>query len=809
MPKPKSKSKSASSHRWSFYRSGGVDQVRLDSGADIFNLEKLDQKLWVALSCPTKGLEIDERMLELIDGDDDAHVRPPEILATSAWLRDVLQNGDALADGEDGVAIANIRKDTDEGKAVFASAKHALKSLGSEAKVITVDDTVKVGEVFAKAKLNGDGIVPAATIEDEAVSAVAADIVKCMGGADDRSGESGYNQEQLDGFFEACGEFDGWHKEAEGDAKNTLPFGKDTSAAHDAWTAVHAKVDDYFGRCRLAAYDARALEAVNREQEAYIAAAASDMTITADEMAHFPLSMVEAKKPLNLEEAVNPSWAARVDKFRGLCCKGAKALTEKEWADLCGKFDGYAAWLGKQAGGAVESLGIDRVREIQKGKSKDALQKAIDEDLLVATEFDSIVKVEKLARLHKSFATLLRNYVNFADFYAREGAIFQAGTLHLDGRTCEMCFHVHDAGKHAKMAPMSNALLAYMKCTRPAGETMDVACAFTDGDDDNLFAGRNGIFYDRDGKDWDATITKIVANPISIRQAFWSPYKKLLRFVQEMIGKRAAAADAAANKKMTAGATKTGAAAAKGAAPAKPKMDIGAVAAIGIVVTGVLGVITTVLTAFLGLGIWIPLGLLGIVLAISGPSMFIAWLKLRTRNLGPILDANGWAVNTLTRVNIPLGKSMTKMPEIPEGSDRTLKDPYAPKKSIWPRLLLVLLLLAGTGYVLYRTNLLNKWFPDYIPAHHAETALAVDGKATGAPKDAIAFKVQSTATALTVLNVTDAKAPVQMAPLPVAEGKATWTIPDDCKPGTFEFTDPVNKTNVKVTVTAAKAPAKK
>ena len=42
----------------------------------------------------------------------------------------------------------------------------------------------------------------------------------------------------------------------------------------------------------------------------------------------------------------------------------------------------------------------------------------------------------------------------------------------------------------------------------------------------------------------NATITKIVSNPISIRQAFWSPYKKLVRLIEEQIAKRAAAADA-------------------------------------------------------------------------------------------------------------------------------------------------------------------------------------------------------------------------------------------------------------------------
>lgn len=801
-------SKTDSNHRWSFYRAGGVDQVRLDKGADIFNLDQLDQKLWVALSCPTKGLEMDDRMLELIDEDGDAHVRPPEILNTVKWLREVLQNGDALAKGQDGVAIANIRKDTEEGKAVFASAKHALKSLGSEAAVITVDDTTKVTEVFSKAKLNGDGIVPADSIDDEAVSAVAKDIITCMGGAADRSGETGYDQKQLDDFFAACADFAAWHKESEADAKTILPFGKDTAAAYAAFHKVRAKIDDYFGRCRLAAYDARSLAAVNREQEAYIAAAANDLTITADEMAHFPLSMVEANKPLNLVDAVNPAWVAAIDAFRAVCTKKKDSLTEKEWSDICGQFAGYAGWLGKLAGGAVEGLGIDRVKAILAGKSKEELQKAIDADLMVAAEFEAITKVEKLARLHKSFATLLSNYVNFADFYARRGAIFQAGTLHLDGRTCEMTFHVNDAAKHATMAPMSNTLLAYMKCTRPGGATMDVACAFTDGDDDNLFAGRNGIFYDRDGLDWDATITKIVSNPISIRQAFWSPYKKVMRTIQEAVGKRAAAADADATKGLLDKTQKAGADAAKGGPGAKPKMDIGSVAAISIVVTGVLGVFTGLLTAFLGLGPWIPLGIIGILLAISGPSMFIAWLKLRTRNLGPILDANGWAVNTLTRVNIPLGKSMTAMPKIPEGANRTLKDPYAPKKSIWPTIILVLLLLGGTGYVLYRTNLLNKWLPDYIPAHHTEVGLLIDGGtdtvAAGTP---IAFTVRSKEKVLLITNVTDSNNFERIGTLDVADGKATWAIPAGTKPGTFEISDGIGESTLTVTVTAAVVPA--
>jgi transposase len=61
--------------------------------------------------------------------------------------------------------------------------------------------------------------------------------------------------------------------------------------------------------------------------------------------------------------------------------------------------------------------------------------------------------------------------------------------------------------------------------------------------------GRNGVFYDRGGRDWDATIVRIVEHPISIRQAFWAPYKRIARMVSEQLHKVAAARSRAAEER--------------------------------------------------------------------------------------------------------------------------------------------------------------------------------------------------------------------------------------------------------------------
>jgi hypothetical protein len=95
-----------------------------------------------------------------------------------------------------------------------------------------------------------------------------------------------------------------------------------------------------------------------------------------------------------------------------------------------------------------------------------------------------------------------------------------------------------------------------------------------------------------------------------------------------------------------------------------------------------------------------PLGVLAIILIISGPSMILAWLKLRKRNLGPLLDANGWAVNAKARINVPFGASLTRVATLPSGAQRDLVDPFAEKKRPWGLYLtlFVLVLLALTWW---------------------------------------------------------------------------------------------------------------
>lgn len=671
-------------HQWHFFRAGGVDQVSLRDGADLLALDQLDQKLWVALAMPTRDIDLDSATLDVLDVDHDGRIRVDDILSAVAWIKTTFKDAGKLLTSADSVPLAQLA-DTK----ILATAKRMLADLGKkDATAISLEDAAAITKAFADTLLNGDGIVIPASAKDATLAKAIEDAITACGSVTDRSGKPGIDKARAAAFFADVDKLAAWKQKAQADAALS-PLGDATAAASAAFAAVAGKLEDYFARCRLAAFDTRAGAALAAQETDYQAMAPKLLWTTADEIARLPLAAIDAKGRLSLTSGVNPAWADKLATFVEAAVKpllGARdSLTAEDVAVIAGKLAPYQAWQADKPSTSVGSLDAAWLDKLAGAELRKQLDELIAADAALADEYAELASVEKAVRFQRDFGRILRNFVNFSDFYSRQDAVFQAGTLYLDARAARLCVFVSDEGKHGTLAAAAGAYLAYCTITRH-GVTKQVACAITDGDADNVFVGRNGIFYDRAGADWDATVTKIVSNPISVREAFWSPYKKLIRTIEETVSKRAEAAQAASDAKMTAAGTAIGNA--DTTKPAEPKaepkkIDVGTVAAIGVAIGGIGAMLGGIFGTILGLGKWLPLGILGLLLAISGPSMAIAWLKLRKRNLGPLLDANNWAVNGSARINVSFGRAMTSLAALPAGANRSMNDPFADKRSPW------------------------------------------------------------------------------------------------------------------------------
>jgi hypothetical protein len=691
-------------------------------GADIANLDQLDQKLWVALSCPTHGLEFDTRTLELLDTDKDGRIRAPELLVAIRWTAQNLSAPERLARDSEALPLAAINAKSESGAKLLASARRLLANLGKpDATAITLADTADTAKIFAQTKFNGDGIVPPDSAADAETQSVIADIVACFGGETDRSGKPGVNQAKLDAFVKEAQAFSDWWAEAETDP-GILPLGAATGTAADALKALRAKTDDYFARCAVSAFDARAAAPLNRAETDYAAMAAKDLTVASVEIAGLPLARIEPGRPLPLRDGVNPAWAAALETLRvaavaPLLGADQRTLGAEEWSALKSRLAPYEAWLAAKAGASVEKLGLPRVRAILASRAKDTIAELIAADLALAPENAQINDVEKLIRFHRDLSRLVHNYVNLSDFYHPDHLpMFRVGRLYVDGRACYLCFHVDDIGKHATLAASSKIFLAYCEIARQAGREKRAICAaVTAGFAESLWVGRNGIFYDRQGHDWDAVIVKVVESPISLKEAFWSPWKKIANMVTEQIKKLLAAREASALAAAAKTVNDTGAAMEAAKSAAVPRADGAAVAssvaavgiAVGLLGSGVAGLVTMVS----GLPLWKTLlGVLGVILVMSGPSVILAYFKLRARDLAPILNACGWAVNSRIGMTMALGRRLTQEAKLPQGAERQLVDPYADKHGTRD-LVIALLVVLAVLFAAWRFDLLNPYLP--------------------------------------------------------------------------------------------------
>ncbi|MBQ9538770.1 MAG: hypothetical protein IJU95_05825 [Treponema sp.] len=706
-------------HTWNFIQTGGLVQLQVSSIDDVLNLNKLDPKLWVALACPVQGLEFGQETLDLLDTDRDGRVRVPEILEAVEFIRKYFKKPEVImAEGDTIPLDALGEQPFDCGHSPLDSARSVLEILGKQdAAAIGLDDVEGSDKLFSPDVINGDGILPPEAVQDEFAAGVIKDIVSCTGGKEDISKAMGCDRACYKSFFDDLRAIQSWREEAKSKEADIFFLGEETDAAAQAYRAVESKVDEFFLRCSLSSYDdGIALSLHKKEEEAVVGTG----QLSFEQLELLPLADCKADSPLPLDSTVNPAWQDRIRNFAELVVNkvyGVKgqSITRQGWTKIKAKFAPYLAWYASRPENSAASLSMDRVAQILASEAELLIGEMLDEEEKHPPIALATVELKKMILYRRDFVRLLRNYVSFEDFYNPDKpAVFQCGTLYIDGRSCSLCFRVTDAAKHASMSPLSQCFLMYCDCERKeTGEKMQIAALLSAGNNDNILVGRNGLFYDQKGNDWDATVTKIVENPVSIREAFWSPYKKLARMIQEKIAKSAANAEGKVSDKM-AGAVENPKDAAAGAAnsvASSRKTDVGTVAAISVAFTGIATVVGGLLQAFLGLGFWIPLGILGIILAISFPSMFIAWFKLRQRNIAPILDASGWAVNGNVKINIPLGASLTSLPVRPEGSHLDTYDPFRQKKFPLKRVifftLLGLLVIGGLVFVLVSSGVLK------------------------------------------------------------------------------------------------------
>ncbi|SLM19277.1 conserved membrane hypothetical protein [uncultured spirochete] len=680
-------------HVWRFRRIGGMDQVVLKTGEDIAALSELDPKLWAALAMPTSQHRCKEA-LSLLDEDHDGRVRVPEILHAVEKFRMAFTTLDILFDENSAISLDRL-KDGHLREACVNAAHIA----GAEVEGVDAAVVEKAISLYNERTFNGDGVVVPESAKDPHTAGIIETLIASGYQAIDSSGKNGVDNVALDAFAHDANIVLEWNAKGESIRRTLpdLPF----DAILPAFRTISDVMDDYFRRC--AVLDLAGTPDALKNLETQMAAALSTpLGNNAEALQALPLALPRADGLLALDAAYNPLYETEVKSFLdavktpyGL----EKELDKTAWSRIAADCRMYAAWTDSKPPVGAESIDPSMLSDILNGGSLDAIRTLITRDLAEAAHAEALHELHNILVLKKDLLKILRNFVTMDEFYGSREGIFQSGRLFIDGRELELCLDVRNSTAHSSMAGLAGMYLIYCDITRTTGEKGSVVAALTAGDADRIYVGRNGIYFDNDGLDWNATITKVVIQPISIREAFLSPYKWLARTIEEFTAKRAGTAEAGRQSQLKEFAQKAVEQPTKAPQAAEQiapkKIDVGTVAAIGVALGSIGVMITSILSLFIGMGVWMPIGILVVFLLISGPSMILAAIKLRKRDLSPILNAEGWAINGRLKLNLIFGAALSHLGNLPPNSIRMLNDPYAPKKKPWALYIVILIIVVA------------------------------------------------------------------------------------------------------------------
>jgi hypothetical protein len=647
---------------FSYFRSGGVRQVSLDTGNQLELLNELDPKEWIVLSLPAKGHEMPDASLAAIDADGNGRIRVREVRDTVNWLKKVLVNMDQLRQGDGQVRLDDIREDTPQGKAVRLSMRLIAEVMEKEDGILSLETLLKGRAILESGPFTGDGILDETVTDDTETRDLISTILATVGGIHNKRGKPGVTRDRLEAFQAACQAYKDWHEKGKDETsmETLFPLGEATEKAAAALEPVESKIEAWFGACEVYAY---APDLVSKQE-------------AAGELEERPLAGIRSLHPLPLEGNLNPAWRDRLHAFREhvvdpLLGDTTTEVTRQQWDQIREQLADYREWRASKHGSEVSTLGIEGVeRWLSAEEARQNLGDLIEKDLDLKDDIDGVAMVERLLRLKQDFWEFLENFVNFRRFYDLEtAAIFQVGTLYLDGRSFHLCVPVSDPKAHAALASKSGLCLLYCTLNRPGSPVSPtIAVAVTNGNNRRLIAGKHGIFYDREGIEWDATVTQVVEKPINLRQAILEPFRRLGALLVSQVEKLSSSREKALQAQATSSVTSLeGDLAGKAQGTAQPS-ERPAGGAGGLLAGG--GVAIAAITSSLAFlsstlarinSLYLLYSILVVVLLILLPTAFIAWLRLRSRDIGLLLEASGWAVNAPMRLTTQLGHRLTRL----------------------------------------------------------------------------------------------------------------------------------------------------
>lgn len=667
-----------------FHPLGGVPQLHVDGAATLQRIHEVDAARWAATSVPLDQLFCDPALRRTLDRDGNGRLRVQELLEARDWLFARLSGHAGIDAASDTLTLTDLAPDHADAHHLGALARRLLRELGTpDAPTLSLAQLRALGGGYARSFPNGDGVVAPTQIDDPALAAWAEVVLAHTDGAPDLGGEPGVRAVDVTTWVARCTALRAW-REAGADPA-LRPVGDDTPLLAAATTRLGPKMAQFFAQGALLHLDPLADARLQATAEDLASLDVRDPAAITAWLDAAPLAPAQRDGVLRMDGPINPSFRDEVALLSTRVAPAALGvdgpvdrLDATGWARVMALFAPYRAWRATRPEGIAEDTDDATLDAALHSPHPAALLALCEADQRVAADLQAYQDLERLLLTQRWLLELTRNMVSFQDLFDPEArSLLEMGTLVLDGRRLRLCMRVDDVAAHKAMATGSGMFIVYCALTRRDAADLaqdvhaTVACAVTSGERGGIDKGKRGVFYDRQGEEWDALIVDLIVQPISLWESAWAPIHHLRASIADRV--RAMAETSATRMEDTARVAQGGLPLAAPAAAPAAATGLGGLQGLvlgGSVAFAALGsafaFVVQTLASIRPLDLAATLGLvLGLLL---GAGTLRGYVQLVHRDLSTLLEANGWALNGRMRMTFRLGSAFTTQPSLPPAS---------------------------------------------------------------------------------------------------------------------------------------------
>jgi hypothetical protein len=663
-------------HRMTFKRYGRSRHLHIATAGDLGRIADLDEAHWAATNAPISTINCDSTFLELIDADCNSRIMCHELRNAITWTLGMLRDCSGLESASDALKLDAINTDSPEGLRIVNAAARILERLNErDTGQITLQQVREIKTRVESTPVSEAGVLLPEASDDPAIRAFIADAIDVTRGAAHPSGKNGLGPTQLEAFISSARTWLEWCDRSviPADAATTdiMPLGPKTPTVYDIFAAVRGKIDQYFVQCQAAALDKRFVQHMGWTESELAELDFDDPATLRHVLVKAPLARARADITLHFDDPINPHYRQLLQRFRtevAACILESNdpELSAQQWCRIKDMFEAHQEWEAAKPEDPIESLGVEKIKAYLSSEYAATVRALMDNRAATAFDLDNIRLIEKLVLFQVNLLNFANNFVSFPHLYdPNRRAMFEAGTLIIDSRRFCLAVDVSNRQAHAKIARTSSMFVLYVEVIPGAAnsEKYEVAIPVTAGNRGNLCLSKRGLFVDTDGNECDARVVEIIENPISLREAFVAPFVRIGRLLTGKIESLTTKAEKKLDVDTTRAVSQITADDAQASAP-KPSAPSGGMLMGAGVAVAALGSALAYITKTLADTSWlaIAIGLLAAVLAVLLPTLTVAVLKLRKRDLSAILEGSGWGINARMRLTWKMAKFFSQRP---------------------------------------------------------------------------------------------------------------------------------------------------